>query len=199
MIRALRPLSAALLGAALLAGCAKKEPAEAPPAGEATAAAKAEAPAAPAPPVAAAEKPPAKPTPAERKAKSAIKWPEAGVEWIDDWAAARTKSAETGKPICLVVYADWCPRCQELAPLFAEPDLVEASKGLIMVRQDNDARPEWLQAYADQGTYVPRIFFFGADGHLRTDVTSGHPRFPFFYSSRQKDALVRSMKTVAGS
>lgn len=140
-----------------------------------------------------------KPTPGERKAKRAIKWPEGGVQWVEDWATARAKSAETGKPICLVVYADWCPRCKELVPMFTEADLVEASQGLIMVRQDNDARPDWLQAYADQGSYVPRIFFFGADGNLRTDVTSGHPRYPFFYSARQKKALIRSMKTVTGA
>ena len=139
-----------------------------------------------------------KPTPSERKARRAIDWP-GGVEWIDDWGTARQRSAETGRPICLVVYADWCPRCKELAPLFAEADLVEASKGLIMVRQDNDARPAWLQQYADQGSYVPRIFFFGKDGNLRTDITSGHPRYPFFYSSRQKKALVKSMKTATGA
>ncbi len=149
----------------------------------------------------AAKTPPAKtrkPTPDERKARMAIKWP-GGVEWVDDWATARAQSAETGKPICLVVYADWCPRCKELAPMFAEADLVEVSRGLIMVRQDNDARPDWLQAYADQGSYVPRIFFFGKDGNLRTDITSGHPRYPFFYSSRQKSALVKSMKTATGA
>lgn len=138
-----------------------------------------------------------KPTRAQRKARSAIEWPE-GVQWVASWEEARNVSAESGKPICLVVYADWCPRCKELAPMFADTAVIEASKGLVMVLQDHDARPDWLQAYADQGSYVPRIFFFGADGNLRTDVTSGHARFPYFYSARGKKALLRSMTTVTG-
>lgn len=200
MNRIAAPSLVALLALAL--GCAPKEPAEAPVA-EKKAAEQAAPKAEQAAPKAEKAAPKAvalkKPTPGERKAKRAIDWPEQGVEWVEDWAAARARSAETGKPICLVVYADWCPRCKELAPLFAEPDLVTASKGLVMVRQDNDARPDWLQQYAEQGSYVPRIFFFGADGNLRTDITSGHPRYPFFYSSRQKAALVKSMKTAAGA
>ncbi len=194
------------LTAALALGCAPKAPADAP-----VAASKAAEQAAPpakteaAPKAEKAEKAARKtvalkkPTPGERKAKRAIEWPAQGVEWVEDWAAARARSAESGKPICLVVYADWCPRCKELTPLFAEPDLIAASEGLIMVRQDNDARPDWLQQYAEQGSYVPRIFFFGADGNLRTDITSGHPRYPFFYSARQKAALVKSMKTATGA
>ncbi|MCB9543256.1 MAG: thioredoxin family protein [Myxococcales bacterium] len=178
-----------------LAACQRDAP---PPAETATTtkAAEAQKPAeAPEPP----EAPKATPkTPrAERKAAAALKWPD-GVEWADDWAAARARSAESGKPICLVVYADWCPRCKELTPVFADPEIVEASKGLVMVRQDNDARPDWLMAYADQGTYVPRIFFFGADGNLRTDLTSGHPRYPFFYTPTGKSALLRSMRAAAG-
>lgn len=200
----IRPLIVSTLLALAAAGCAKHEPDEAP--AEAVKAAEAEKKAVAEETAAPEAKAPAekkavqvkKPTPGERKAKSAIKWPE-GVEWADDWAAARAASAESGKPICLVVYADWCPRCKELAPMFAEPDLIEASKGMIMVHQDNDARPDWLQAYAEHGSYVPRIFFFGPDGNLRTDVSSGHPRFPFFYSSRQKKALIKSMKTVSGT
>lgn len=198
------------LTALICTGCAEKSaPADAPAAqkGAATAAVTgADAPAAEKPAEKKAKtvkkkKPPikTKPTPAERKAKAAIKWPASGVEWVDSWSDAQSRSAETGKPICLVVYADWCPRCKELAPMFAEPDVVTASAGLIMVRQDHDERPEWLQAYAEQGTYVPRIFFFGADGNLRTDLTSGHARFPFFYSKRGKAALLRSMKSAVGS
>lgn len=198
----IRPIVLALLSLTLIAAGCAREPAE--KAAETTAAATAAEKSAP-PKVekAAVEKPKAavqvkKPTPGDRKAKRAIKWPD-GVEWAADWAAARAASAESGKPICLVVYADWCPRCKELAPLFGEADLIAASKDLIMVSQDNDTRPDWMQAYADQGSYVPRIFFFGPDGNLRTDITSGHPRYPFFYSARQKKALIKSMKTATGA
>lgn len=177
-----------------LAACQRDDPAPAAPAAPATAEVQKPVEAQkPAEPPKTAQKTPR----AERKAAAAIKWPD-GVEWADDWSAARARSAESGKPICLVVYADWCPRCKELTPVFADPEVIEASKGLVMVRQDNDAKPDWLMAYADQGTYVPRIFFFGADGNLRTDLTSGHPRYPFFYTPTGKSALLRSMRAAAG-
>lgn len=145
----------------------------------------------------AAKKPPIKRTRADRKAAAALTWP-TEIAWVDDWTAARAQSADSGKPIMLVVYADWCPRCKELIPVFTEGEVVEASKGLVMVKADNDEKPDWLMAYADQGTYVPRIFFFGADGNLRTDLTSGHPRYPFFYTPRGKTALLKSMRAAVG-
>lgn len=133
-------------------------------------------------------------SPAERKARNAIKWP-TDIVWTD-WNEARSQSAETGKPICLVVYADWCPRCKELAPVFTDPEIVEMSKKMIMVKQDHDARPDWMSTYADFGTYVPRIFFFGPDGNVRTDINSGNARYPYFYSGRGKTSLLGSMRAA---
>lgn len=194
------------LPAALALGCQKADP---PADTAAETAARAQTAAEPAtekkapeakPAAAAAEtakKPPVKRTRADRKAAAALTWP-TDIAWVDDWTTARTQSADSGKPIMLVVYADWCPRCKELIPVFTEGEVVEASKGLVMVKADNDEKPDWLMAYADQGTYVPRIFFFGADGNLRTDLTSGHPRYPFFYTPRGKTALLKSMRAAAG-
>ena len=125
------------------------------------------------------------------------------IKWQDDltwlsWADARAKSAAEGKSICLVIYADWCPRCRELAPIFADPEVAKLAKGLIMVRQDQDARPDWLQQFSDLGGYVPRVFFFGPDGNLRRDIKSPHPRYPYFYTPRGADALTRSMRAALG-
>lgn len=189
----------ALCALALFAIACNREQAPAPVA-EKTAAATAEQATSPkttAPPAAEAPKI-AKKTPSDRKAAAAIEWP-AGIEWVDDWTDARARSAETGRPICLVVYADWCPRCKELIPVFADAEVVEASRDLIMIKQDNDLKPDWLMAYADQGSYVPRIFFFGLDGNLRTDLTSGHPRFPYFYTPTGKTSLLRSMRAAVKS
>lgn len=193
----IRAVPLALCAFALVAGCEKSAPAAPAETAQKTQAATATGAAAPkaeaAPPV---QKPPVKVTAEHRKAAAALHFPDA-IDWVD-WPTARARSAESGKPICLVVYADWCPRCKELAPVFADAEVVEASKNLVMVHQDNDAKPDWLDAYAEQGTYVPRVFFFGTDGNLRTDLTSGHPRYPYFYTPSGKAALVRSMRAAAG-
>ena len=35
---------------------------------------------------------------------------------------------ETGKPICLVFYTDWCPHCTRYSDVFKDPEIVETSK-----------------------------------------------------------------------
>ncbi len=137
-----------------------------------------------------------KKTSGAKPGKKKIVWGDS-VAWAP-WAKGRDQSARENKPLCLVVYADWCPRCREMVPVFKRPEVVEASEKLVMVRQDNDAKPEWLSAYGDLGNYVPRIFFFGPDGQLRRDITSGHPRYPHFYNARDVSALLSSMRKATG-
>lgn len=121
------------------------------------------------------------------------------VEWAtyeEGLARARAES----KPMMVVVYAEWCPKCRALAPVFARPDVAELTKKLVMVRQDHDEDPAWLKPYNDKyGGYVPRIFFFDSNGKVREDVTSGHPRYPFFYAAGHIEFLKRSMRTAIGS
>ncbi len=183
----------------LLVGCGKEAPAAPPPPKTATK-----------PAAASVEKPkgdkPRVPRPKSEKQKTAPHKATAKrvvftdqIEWVE-WEAAREASAKTGKPICLVVFAHWCPRCRELAPAFADPEVIELSKKLVMVHQDQDQRPEWLSAYVALGTYVPRVFFFDQAGQVREDVTSGHPRYPHFYTPRSLGALKEAMrKAAAGS
>lgn len=133
---------------------------------------------------------------AGKRGKPPIKWPDS-VDW-KPWDEARALSAETGKPMCLVVYADWCPRCTELAPAFEDPEVKALTAKMVMVKQDNDAKPDWLQAFSQYGGYVPRIFFFDAAGQVREDVTSGHPRYPYFYTPRNLAALKASMRKAVG-
>ena len=131
-----------------------------------------------------------------RTAKKKIKWQDS-LTWRT-WDEAQHESATTGKPIMLLIYAHWCPRCRDLAPIFRDPKVVANAKGLVLVRQDQDERPDWLSQYREFGGYVPRIIFFGPDGQPRKDITSSRGRYPYFYTPRSVAALVRSMKTAAG-
>ena len=135
------------------------------------------------------------PTPkAHKPGKAPIKW--AGpVKWVS-WADALVQAKKQNKPICLIVYADWCPRCKELAPAFSRPEIAKLAGSLIMVHQNSDERPAWLEELKVLGSYVPRVFFFSPDGSLRDDITSGHPRYPYFYTPKGLDALKKSMQTV---
>lgn len=130
---------------------------------------------------------------------NAAKW--AGdVEWTT-WEAGMAKAKAEGKPACLVVYADWCPKCRTLAPaLSTDPEIAALSKEVVMIRQNSDERPTWLGTrFGQYGGYVPRVFLIGADGEIKEDMTSGHPRYPYFYTpsgSFGLDALKANLKKL---
>jgi len=159
-----------------------------------------------APAVTAVQKPPtgvAAPTPPKRAGAhpdnpSGVQW-QGSIEWRE-WTDARDIANRASKPIMVVVYADWCPHCRALGPVFSDPEVETLSKRFVMVRQNHDESPAWLEPYNQKfGGYVPRIFFFDQNGKMREDLTSGHPRYPYFYAAEQPEFLKRSMRQAVGS
>lgn len=120
------------------------------------------------------------------------------IHWLP-WELGLKDASAHKKPLCLVLYADWCPHCRELAPAWKDPEVVKLAKGLVMVHQNVDERPPWLARFGQLGQYVPRIFFLKPDGSILTDITSGNPRFPYFYQPQHLDALRSSMGRAAGA
>jgi len=117
------------------------------------------------------------------------------VEW-QTWEAGRARARAENKPALLLVWAHWCPRCRELAPVFGQPEIAALAKGVVMIQQNADDRPEWLTEKFDAafGGYVPRVFLLRPDGTIRTDITSGNPQYPYFYAPRDSGALVRALE-----
>lgn len=131
-------------------------------------------------------------------AAEAIAWGTA-VPWLGFDDALARATAE-GKAIGVVVYADWCPKCRALAPAFVEGPVLAASNKILWVLQNSDERPEWLeQRFGQYGNYVPRIFFLKPDGTVDPEITSGHPRFPYFYLAGKPEALVASIDRAAAA
>ncbi len=141
--------------------------------------------------------PPKAPAPRGHAAGAHIEW-DGPVQW-KTWEEGSALAKAESKPLCLVVYADWCPRCRELAPVFARPDVVALAEKVVMVRHSNDDRAPWLQALNDKyGGYVPRVFFMLPDGTVREDLNSGHPKYPYFFTPASVEALKRGLTTLAG-
>lgn len=47
------------------------------------------------------------------------------------------------------------------------------------------------------GSYLPRVLFFAPDGTVLSDLTSGHPRYPYFYAPMVSHRLLANMRTAA--
>jgi thiol-disulfide isomerase/thioredoxin len=121
------------------------------------------------------------------------------IRW-QSWEAASKPGRGPKQAICLVLYADWCPHCHELAPAWRDDGVVKLSAGLHMVHQNVDERPEWLQRqYGRFGSYVPRVLFLRPDLTVMSEVTSGNPRFPYFYQPHRLDALRSAMTKAAAT
>lgn len=136
--------------------------------------------------------------PTQAAEKTHVEWP-TSIEW-HSWQEALAKARAESKPIMVIVYADWCPKCRALAPVLDDPEIVRLSKKMVVVRQNHDEEAPWLDAINEKfGGYVPRIFFFDSTGKMREDVTSGHPQYPYFYAAQQIEFLRRSMRQVAGT
>ncbi len=119
------------------------------------------------------------------------------IQW-QTWQDGVAKATAQHQGIGLLIYADWCPHCRELQPLFRDPATVRAAKSLVMIRQNADEAPAWLQQrFGQYGTYVPRLFFLHPDGAIAAEIQSGNPKYPYFYQPQQGDAMRAAMKKAA--
>lgn len=119
------------------------------------------------------------------------------IDW-HGWQDGLQKAAAEHKAIALLVYADWCPHCRELQPVFREPETVKASHALVMIRQNADEAPPWLmQRFGQFGTYVPRLFFLHPDGQIAAEIQSGNQRYPYYYQPHQAEQMRAAMRRAA--
>lgn len=126
-------------------------------------------------------------------AKDPIAWP-SGLDWMS-WSDAADQASKSGKIRMLVVYADWCGVCRKVAPWFGDKDLQAAAAPLLVVRQNKDEAPEWMEKYAATGNSVPRVLFIKPDGSLDTSITSDRSDYPYFYGT--PELLLKSIRVAA--
>ena len=119
-------------------------------------------------------------------------WNERAIGWegLDDALATAKK---TRKPVCLIVYTEWCPHCANYSKLFQDPKVVETAKRFVMVRLDQDKDKEQAAKYAPDGGYIPRTMFLGSDGTILADVHAPNPQYKYFFDEKDPAAVLTAM------
>ncbi|MDX1387311.1 MAG: cytochrome c biogenesis protein CcdA, partial [bacterium] len=93
--------------------------------------------------------------------------------WVTDFKQGMAQARQSGKPILLDFYADWCPPCVELDKFtFSKPEVQELGKEFIMLKIDcsfDDANcREATSKYQVVGW--PTVLFLKPDGEVIQDV-----------------------------
>ena len=119
-------------------------------------------------------------------------WNDGQIAWksYEDGLALAKKEH---KPVCLVVYTEWCPHCANYSKVFHDPKVVEASKQFVMIRLDQDKDKEIVAKYAPDGGYIPRTLFLATDGTLLADVHAPREQYKFFYDEKDPASVLGGM------
>ena len=119
-------------------------------------------------------------------------WNDKNIAWksLDDGLAEAKKDK---KPICLVVYTEWCPHCANFAKIFSDPKIVEKAKSFVMIHLDQDKDKERAKNYAPDGGYIPRTMFLTSDGTLDKDIHAPRPQYQYFYDEKDPASIGAGM------
>ncbi len=108
-------------------------------------------------------------------------WNDDAVGWVSlEEGLAKAKAED--RPLVVVVYTTWCPRCTEYSWTWSEPEMVTAADKAIVVRMDLDAEPELAARFAPDGDYIPRTLLVNPDGSVQTEVQGPNPSYRYFHT-----------------
>jgi thioredoxin-like negative regulator of GroEL len=132
--------------------------------------------------------------PASARAPSfAEVWNGSEIAWRD-MATGVKESVATGKPALMVFHATWCKVCRHFRAIFKDPDIVAASRDLVMILVDVDKEPDINGAFAPDGGYVPRTVFLNSEGDILHDLKSANPQYRYSADVDKPDELLSLMR-----
>jgi thiol-disulfide isomerase/thioredoxin len=119
-------------------------------------------------------------------------WNDKAIAW-QPYEAGLAAAKKEKKPVCLVVFTEWCPHCKNYAQVFHDAKVVEASKKFVMIHVDKDKQPDVSKQYAPDGEYIPRTFFLSPDGKLDESIKAPREKFVYFYDEQNPAGILTAM------
>jgi hypothetical protein len=119
-------------------------------------------------------------------------WNDKGVRW-QTFDAGLEAAKKEKKPICLVLYTEWCTHCSNYSSVFHDPAVVEKSKRFVMVRLDKDKNAELTKKFAPDGEYIPRTYFLSSAGELDPSISAPRDKFRYFYDEKDPKSVLAGM------
>ncbi len=127
------------------------------------------------------------------QAGTPIDWNDAQIDW-HPYDEGVTFAREHHRPICMVMYGEWCPHCHNFSRVFHDEKVVELARRFVMVHVDIDREPAVNGQFRPDGAYVPRTYFLTSQGELRPEIHEERPTYVYFYDERRPEGILRAME-----
>jgi hypothetical protein len=133
--------------------------------------------------------------PAAAAAAGGETWNAQEIDW-QPYEAGLARAKEQKKPVCLVIYTNWCPHCRNYSHVFEDPRVVARAKDFVMIRANADQEGAVAGKYTADGGYVPRTFFLAPDGTLDPEIHAPRDKFRHFFDERDPASLLGGMEAA---
>ena len=111
-------------------------------------------------------------------------------QWIaDDFETASALAEETGRPLLIDLYADWCGPCHTLEEEYFPHEAVQPMlSNFVLLRVNVDVEPGRSMAQDYRANAIPTVVVANADG-TEIDRIVGITRTPEAYAQQLQDIL----------
>ena len=94
---------------------------------------------------------------------AAIDWNDDDIAWFDYKSGLKTLQANDQLGI-VVMYADWCSVCLRYSAVFKDKKVVDALKGVVMIKADAEKDTETQHLKEFDQKYLPKTIIIRPDG-----------------------------------
>jgi FKBP-type peptidyl-prolyl cis-trans isomerase 2 len=98
------------------------------------------------------------------------------IDWIDEYDTGLAQAKKEGKPVFLLLYADWCGWCKKtLTETIPDPRIKRYKDKFIWVKVNSDKETKFKKQYGQNG--FPMVVILKPDGTVLKKIAGYHDAF----------------------